>query len=389
VTTVPSTLRPLAPPRVEPAIGWLGISMRAWWMAGLLLACFVGLYHQSLVRLWIKTNPFNGSDEWAHAMFVPVIGLYYLYLNLDELKRARVKPLLGLDFYAGRFLAAGLAVGGGLVLWFGLASLGGVFAQYAPEITALGKGLVIFGTLAAVLDWGLGTLLAGLFMYGYGIWPGSNDFLRDFGMVTSVFGIVLTLCGWQVMRIAWFPCVFLACMLPWPGLLYSKLAMPMQELSAHVGVITMQVFGVNVEKIGTTMLMHRPDGRGDRPLDVAEACAGLKSLMTFVSLGAAVAFLSPRPLWQRLIITFSAVPIAILCNALRVSGQGLLDYYVDESWSTGFAHQFAGLVMLLPGFLLLMGVVWMLDQLFVDVDEEEPAKPSSPAKPHAAIGGAQ
>jgi exosortase/archaeosortase family protein len=95
--------------------------------------------------------------------------------------------------------------------------------------------------------------------------------------------------------------------------------------------------------------------------------------MTFVSLGAAVAFLSDRPLWQRLLITFSAVPIAILCNALRVSGQGLLDYYVDESWSTGFAHQFAGLVMLLPGFLLLMGVVWMLDMMFVDDDEAPPA----------------
>ncbi|RZK76892.1 MAG: hypothetical protein EOO66_32255, partial [Methylobacterium sp.] len=73
------------------ATGWLGLPIRAWWMAGLLLACFVGLYHQSLVRLWLKTNPIDGSSEWAHAMFVPVIGLYYLYLNLDDLKRARVK----------------------------------------------------------------------------------------------------------------------------------------------------------------------------------------------------------------------------------------------------------------------------------------------------------
>lgn len=365
------------------AVGWLGLPVRAWWMAGLLLACFVGLYHQSLTRLWIKTNPIDGSAEWAHAMFVPVIGLYYLYLNLDQLKRARAKPLLGLDFTVGRFVAAGLAVAAGAVAWKLLPTLPGPFTTYAAEIGALGQGLVIFGVMAAVLDWGLGTLLAGLFLYGYGIWPGANDFLRDFGMVTSIFGIVLALCGWEVMRIAWFPCVFLVCMLPWPGLVYSKLAMPLQELSAQVGVITMQIFGVNVEKIGTTMLMHRTDGRGDRPLDVAEACAGLKSLMTFVSLGAAVAFLSDRPLWQRLIITFSAVPIAILCNALRVSGQGLLDYYVDESWSNGFAHQFAGLIMLLPGFLLLMGVVWVLDMMFVD-DDEAPAA----AGPQAAGGAA-
>ena len=368
----------------QPAVaGWLGFSIRAWWMAGLLMACYVGLYHQSLKRLWVKTNPFDGSAEWAHAMFVPIIGLYYLYLNLDELKRARVKPLLGLDVSRGRFVGAGVSILAGLITWKVLPTLPGPFTSYAIEIASLGRGLVMFGALAAVFDWGLGTLLAGLFMYGYGIWPGANDFLRDFGMTTTVFGIVLTTCGWQVMRVAWFPCVFLVCMLPWPGLVYAKLAMPMQELSAQVGVIVMQVFGVNVEKIGTTMLMHRPDGRGDRPLDVAEACAGLRSLMTFVSLGAAVAFLSDRPLWQRLTITFAAVPIAILCNALRVSGQGLLDYYVDESWSTGFAHQFAGLVMLLPGFLGLMGVVWLLDMMFVDAEDEV----APPATRAATAGG--
>lgn len=369
MTSVPYSNTAVAEPAV--ATGWLGLSVRAWWMAGLLLVAYVGLYHESLQRLWIKTNPIDGSAEWAHAMFVPVIGLYYLYLNLDELKRARVRPLLGLDLYAGRFLAAGASIALGLIISYGLTRLPGPFLTYRPELSSLGTGFILFGALAAVFDWGLGTLFAGLLMYAYGIYPGRNDFLRDAGMVTTISGIVLTLGGWQVMRVAWFPCLFLFCMLPWPGLVYSKLAMPMQELSAQVGVTVMQVFGVNVEKIGTTMLMHRPPPRGDRPLDVAEACSGLKSLMTFVSLGAAVAFLSDRSLWQRLTITFSAVPIAILCNALRVTGQGLLDYYVDESWSTGFAHQFAGLVMLLPGFLLLLLVVWTLDMLFVDADDEE------------------
>ena len=367
-----------------PLAGPLGLPLRGWWMAALLSACFVALYWNSLWRLWIKTNPYDGSAEWAHAMFVPVIGLYYLYLNLDALRASRVRPLLGFDFNRWRFASAGVAIATGAMLRYVLPTLPGVFTDYGAEIESLGSGVLVLGVAALALDWGLATLLGGLLFYAYGIWPGANDFLRDVGMVMSVFGIVLTLCGWQVMRIAWFPCVFLLCMLPWPGLLYSKLAMPMQSLSATVGVSVMQLFGVDVEKIGTTMLMHRPGGRGDRSLDVAEACSGLKSLMTFVSLGASVAFLSTRPLWQKLTITFAAVPIAILCNALRVSGQGLLDFYVSEAWSTGFAHQFAGLVMLLPGFLLMLLIVWVLDQLFVDDDDDDVvANPST-----APIGGA-
>ena len=383
--TSPASPYEPGPSRADPARGGparagpLGLPLRGWWMAGLLAACFVALYWNSLWRLWIKTNPIDGTAEWPHAMFVPLIGLYYLYLNLDELRRARARPLLGMDFSVARIASAGLVAGVGLIAWRILPNVPGTFEQYGAEIGSLGTGLTILGALALVLDWGWATLLGGLFFYAYGIWPGSNDFLRDAGMVLSVFGVVLTVCGWQVMRVAWFPCVFLLCMLPWPGLLYAKVSMPMQELSARVGVIAMQVFGVDVEKIGTTMLMHRPDGRGDRSLDVAEACSGLKSLMTFVSLGASVAFLSSRPLWQKLTITFAAVPIAILCNALRVGGQGLLDYYVSEAWSTGFAHQFAGLVMLLPGFLMLLLIVWVLDQLFVNDDDALDATTSSAA----------
>jgi exosortase/archaeosortase family protein len=107
-------------------------------------------------------------------------------------------------------------------------------------------------------------------------------------------------------------------------------------------------------------------------LNVAEACAGMRSLMTFISVGGAVAFLSMRPLWQKVLITLSAIPIAIFCNVMRVSGQGLLDRYVSHLWSQGFAHQFAGIVMLVPGFLLILAVGWFLDQIFVEVADEAP-----------------
>ena len=394
----PSTLGPsaqpmsYAPPQIGSAkrdnnggsseklpTGWLGVPLRAWWMATLLTITFSALYWTSLIRLWRKTNPISGTSEWAHAIFVPIVGLYYLFLNLDDLVRAPVKPLLGTDLHRNRFIAAAAAIAGGAILWKVVPLLPGPFANYGTEIGSLGFGIIFIGVCAAVFDWGLGTLIAGLATYAYGVYPGRNDFVKDVGMVMSIFGMVLTIGGWGIMRIAWFPCVFLLFALPWPGLFYSKLAGPMQTLAAQVAVGVMQILGVETENAGTQIIIHKPNVPMPRVLNVAEACAGLRSLMTFVSLGAAVAFLSSRPLWQKLVITFSAVPIAIFCNVMRVTGQGMLDYYVDENWSSGFAHQFAGIVLLLPGFMILLLIVWLLDKLFVDEDDTAIA-----AKPAAA-----
>jgi exosortase len=239
---------------------------------------------------------------------------------------------------------------------------------------------MILAVLVAALDWGIGLLLLGLAVFQYGIWPGRNDWISDVGMVITLFGTVLTLCGWRVMRVAWFPILFLICAIPWPGLFYSKVAMPLQELAAQVAVGVLNVCGVDATQGGTKIFMSQP-GKPDRTLNVAEACAGMRSLMTFISVGGAVGFLSHRPLWQKLIILFSAIPIAIFCNVMRVSGQGLLDHYVSEKFSESFAHQFVGLVMLMPAFFLILLVGWVLDQLFIEEHDEADTATGSASAP--------
>jgi exosortase len=250
-------------------------------------------------------------------------------------------------------------------------------------VQALATGVIALGALALVLNWALAATLFGLLSFAYGIWPGQNDFVRDFGTVITLFGVVLMLCGWDVMRIAWFPIVFLIAAVPWPGLVYSAVAGPLQELAAHVSVIVLNICGVDTQQIGTKIVMSYGVGSGKAPrtLNVAEACAGLKSLMTFISIGAGLAFVfgKDRPLWQKLIITASSVPIAILCNVLRVAGQGLLDFYVSQEFSEGFAHQIAGLVMLIPAFFMVLGVAWVLDQIFVEEVDLATVKPAGPA----------
>ncbi len=127
----------------------------------------------------------------------------------------------------------------------------------------------------------------------------------------------------------------------------------------------------------------------------AETSPGLPmagALPTFITIGAAMAFLSGRPLWQKVIVTLSAVPIAIFCNVMRVSGQGLLDHYWSREWSQGFAHQFAGMVMLIPAFFLLLLVGYILDKIFLEVvpvsDDGGQAVAEAAAKLEAAAAAA-
>lgn len=343
----------------------------SWGKLALIATLFCALFWPNLRRLWEKTNPFTGEANWGHAICVPIIGIYFLYVHRDELSAAR-----GQQFVFGRFLRPGRLVAGIAMLIVG-AGMEMFLGRFASSIfAALGASLAVavamLGVMVILLDWSLAVTFFGLALYVYGIYPGQNDYLKDMGMIATLFGVVLLVYGWEVMKVAWFPILFLICAIPWPGLMYSKVAGPLQVLAAHVAVDTLQFTGVNAMCSGTKIIMAGMGMQPPRVLNVAEACAGLRSLMTFISVGAAIAFLSNRPLWQKLIITASAIPIAIFCNVMRISGQGLLDHYVSEKLSESFAHQFVGLIMLMPAFFLILLVGVVLDKIFVEeVDDAD------------------
>ena len=343
---------------------YYGLTVAAWIKIGILAVLFCSLFWMNLSRLWQKTNPFTGEGNWEHAIFIPLLGLYYLYINSDALLAAAVRPLRVLDFSRSRLVSGAVFIAIGLMVYFILPHLGPLASQ-AARLEALGIAVATLGLLAIALNWGIATVLFGIAFFAYGIYPGRNDYVKDLGMVITLFGIVLSLCGWEVMKVAWFPIAFLVFALPWPGLVYSWIATPLQEAAAWFSVKLLVLTGVDATVTGTKIIMMGHGGV-PRTLNVAEACAGLKSLMTFLTVGAAMAFLSARPLWQKIIMTLSAIPIAIAANTMRVAGQGLLDYYVSQDISQGFAHQFSGLIMLIPAFFLLLLVGWILDQLFIE-----------------------
>lgn len=366
---------------------YFGLNLTTWTkivlVSGLLFWLFLV---PCLQRLWEKTNPFYGEPNWGHSFFIPLVGLYYLYLNREELLKAKVQPLLGLNFTRSR-LIGGAAVAIGAMAGYFLAGLI-LPPNYASYAEGAAAGVAVLGVMALLLDWGLGTLFWGLMVFAWGIYPGQNDWAKDFGMVATIFGVVLTLCGWGVMKIAWFPIVFLVCALPWPGLVYSAIAGPLQHLAAQVAVGVLNLFGAESVQQGTKIVIRHPVPP-DRILNVAEACAGLRSLMTFIFIAASMAFLSARPMWQRIIMTASAVPIAIFCNVMRVSGQGLLDRYWSEEMSQGFAHQFVGLVMLLPAMLMILGLGWILDQIFIEEVEQTKSPQIIRAAPRPSVAAGE
>jgi exosortase len=103
------------------------------------------------------------------------------------------------------------------------------------------------------------------------------------------------------------------------------------------------------------------------PLNVAEACSGMRTLMAFLAIGVALAALGLPRWWQRVLLVAAGVPISIFVNVLRVASLGLLSM-VDTNFSTGEFHSMVGLVWLVPAFLLFLGAMWLIRNLVVDVE---------------------
>ena len=363
----------------SPSRLYLGLSPEAWGRIAVIVGLFSALFWPNLRRLWQKTNPFDGEANWGHAICVPIIGLYYLYVHREDIAAAGARQFLWGRFMRPSRLGAGIA----MIIFAVAAVLGGNLlgeSLIKPMVQLAGQAIGILGAMVLIMDWSLAITFFGIGVYVYGIYPGQNDYEKDIGMVITLFGIVLMLAGPAVMKIAWFPIAFLVCGIPWPGLVYSWIAGPLQVLAAKVAVKVLTVTGVFAYTSGTKIIIMGNTVAQTRMLNVAEACAGMRSLMTFITVGGAVGFLSDRPLWQKITITVSAIPIAIFCNVMRVSGQGLLDHYVSPKLSESFAHQFVGMIMLVPAFFMILMVGYVLDKIFIEEVDDEAVSDAPAAK---------
>jgi exosortase len=136
-------------------------------------------------------------------------------------------------------------------------------------------------------------------------------------------------------------------MIPIPAVLLNQITFPLQLLASRLASTILPVLNVPVLREGN--VIHLPS----MPMEVAEACSGIRSLLSLTTLAIIYGyFLEPR-IWRRCALVVAALPVAVGANAMRIVGTGLAIQYWDPDKALGFFHEFSGWVIFLVSLALL------------------------------------
>ncbi len=217
---------------------------------------------------------------------------------------------------------------------------------------------------------GLFFLICGIVFYPLNIVHFQYAYFRPLGMIATLGAIVLFLGGWRLIRYTWLPIAFLVFAIPLPSRYYVSLTMPMRQLAARVATVLLNlVNGLEATVSGVVIDVVYQGQKLEPPLNVAEACSGMRLLMAFLALGVAMAYLHYRPIWQRIVLLASTIPIAIFCNIIRVTVTGFIHVLIDPRYAQGIYHDILGLSMLPLAFGLYGFLAWFMSSLFVEEAE--------------------
>ncbi len=194
---------------------------------------------------------------------------------------------------------------------------------------------------------GLLLLLAGLGLLTLGN-AGSEYFLMRFSIIITIAGLIVTLFGVQVLLTLSFPIGFLVFMIPLPAIIFNAVAFPLQLFAAQTAAFCLKAVQIPVLREGNLIYL------ASSIMDVTEACSGIRSLMSLMALGTLFAYITQGTTWKRALMMFSTIPIAILANAFRVTGTGLLAQFVGEEAAQGFYHTFTGWLVFIFAFVMLL-----------------------------------
>ena len=183
---------------------------------------------------------------------------------------------------------------------------------------------------------------------------GVEYFTMRASLVFLLAGVILFWCGWTVLRITALPIAFLLFMVPLPYIVYDAMAFPLKLFVTKFSVLSLKAMGFTVVREGNILMFPQT------VLEVADACSGLRSLMSLLALAVAMAFLTQQNPFKRLILMVSALPIAIATNMFRVIATGVLAHYYGKAAAEGFFHEFAGMAVFLLAMVLLIATSTLL-----------------------------
>jgi exosortase len=176
----------------------------------------------------------------------------------------------------------------------------------------------------------------------------------------AIAGMVWAFAGGRVLLWCLPSIVFLLFMVDLPYRVERWVSLPLQTVATNLSAWTLQLLGVPAVPMGHTIYVDQVS----IPLEVAQACSGLRIFVGILALAFAYLVLARQAWWEKLVLLLSVVPIALAANAARIVGTGLLYRYISEEAGRGFAHDSAGLAMVLLAAAMFGVVVWYLRRLF-------------------------
>lgn len=289
---------------------------------GVMIAVLAGAFSYFLVSQ--IEYAIDSPDDWGHTLLVPAIVGWLVYRDRGRLQKMQpFKPA-----WSGVFLVI-----------FGL-------AFYLTAMPGIGpKWLMIHHNARAV------------------------------GIGVTIFGTVLTIFGWRPMRLLWFPIAYLVIFsTTYTDGILNVITERLQDISARGGFFLLLLMGVDVDLSGNaiTLFPNGNDASGAPlepiPLNVAEACSGMRMLVAFMALGTLMAYVGLKFWWQRILLIGLGVPVAVIVNVLRVATLGVLSLW-DPGFSSGQFHTFIGFVWLVPAFMCFLGLMNLVSRLVIDTPE--------------------
>jgi len=185
---------------------------------------------------------------------------------------------------------------------------------------------------------------------------GAELFLSRISILGAIAGAVWFLFGWPMLRVLMFPLAFMLLMVPLPAIIFNKIAFPLQLLASHVGESTIRSLDIPILREGNVLIL------ANAKLEVAEACSGIRSLVSLFTLGLVFGYFVDRRVWVRTVIALSAIPVAILANGLRVASAGVAAHNFGSAGAEGLFHEFSGWVVFVVAFLMMFALQRLLQR---------------------------
>lgn len=333
------------------------------WGIGLGLFLLTWAYWAGLIEM---SEVWKRDPQYSHGSLVPLIALGLLWYRYD---------MLGMGRPQGRRLGWGLLVFAISVLFLLPHSVVAAWGFVAVWAAIVGAGLLLIPTKLESRQfqptwWGMPLLVVGIALLLYA----GHYYITWFSQLSIVpmlAGLVLLTIGWHGFRWGWPAILFVGFMVPLPHTLQGMLRGPLRMVGTKASTYLMQTCNLpafadgNRHEIIVGGMSHR--------IGVDEACSGMAMLIIFFALSTAVAVVIQRTIWERILITLTAVPIAIIANVVRITITGMMLYYLEgrnvylgvgnlvfldmdgAEFASSFFHDWAGWLMM-P---LALGLLWV------------------------------